>query len=74
MRLTYILKCGECPMYSPGLPRDESSRLTGPPTPQACNHPDSTNITLGGPEAMPHKCPMLRVPISYRAAIRSKSS
>ena len=71
MRLTYILKCGECPMYSPAK-YGPVSAAGSKAYPQACKHPDNNGITLGGPEVMPHHCPMLRVPISYRAAIRSK--
>ncbi len=76
MRLIYVLKCGDCPLY---LPRVPSSTTWGPDpcaAPEQCTHPDAkavpADLTLGGPEVMPHKCPMLKQSMVYKAALQRK--
>ena len=72
MRLTYIYKCGDCPMYTPDCPAGSSNGKPVPVIPQRCSHPDNDNITLGGPEVMPHHCPMLTQPLAYKSELRRK--
>ena len=66
MKLIHILQCGECPMYT------YRREYAGVHHPDVCRHPYNEGITLGGPDVMRHKCPMLKTPIVYKAALQSK--
>lgn len=73
MREIYILKCGDCPLYV----RESYGPISstgGKRYPQDCTHPASKTVpaelTLGGPEVMPHKCPMIRESLTYRAVLQ----
>ncbi len=76
MRLIYVLKCGDCPLYLPEVPAVASIGSQEPAIPQECTHPDAkavpADLTLGGPEVLPHKCPMLKQSMVYKAALTRK--
>jgi hypothetical protein len=78
VRPIYVLKCGDCPLYLPHCPAGHTNGKPVPAIPQECTHPDAkavpADLTLGGPEVMPHKCPMLKQPLTYRAALQRKPS
>ncbi len=71
MRTTYILKCADCPFYSFGLPAT-GGHNSCPPIPQKCTHPANDGITLGGPEVLPHHCPLIKEPMAFRAVLARK--
>jgi len=60
MRTTYILKCADCPMFEDGE------------GPDRCTHPANDGITLGGPEVLPHHCPLIKEPMAFRAVLARK--
>jgi hypothetical protein len=70
MRQIYVLKCGDCPLYLPEVPAIECGWNGAPPIPDKCTHPANDGITLGGSAVLPHKCPMIREPLTYRAVLQ----
>ena len=76
MKLTHVYKCGDCPLYLPHCPAGKSNGRPVAEMPQQCTHPDMStgmiDLTLGGPNVLPHKCPMLKNAILYRAALTRK--
>ena len=72
MRTTYILKCADCPFYVPHCPAGTSNGRPVPDWPQRCTHPANDGITLGGPNVLPHHCPLIKEPMAFRAVLARK--
>ncbi len=72
MRTTYILKCADCPFYSFEIPGSTCGWNGGPGTPDKCTHPANDGITLGGPDVLPHRCPLIKEPMAFRAVLARK--
>ena len=74
MSITYVLKCGDCPHYYPGLPEVNCGWNGGPGTPAQCTHPDTlsgiASPFLNGPSVMPPQCPLIESHTTYRAVRR----
>lgn len=72
MRTTYILKCADCPFYVHETPAVECGWTGSASIPQDCTHPANDGITLGGPEVLPHHCPLIKEPMAFRAVLARK--